>query len=404
MAIMRVLQDRLSSFTYELSDSKNFEEKELHSYKDLVEHVKSENLRLLMENTEGQVTITKVDRALYAKAYYGQSFFLPQNIDTDWNKELAAFKTKKPIPFEVSKPHVKEEAKELEIVETESSSSPTIIPTVEVEEKSEISVPTEDAPLNPFESENDFEEKTLPLSTPSLNLSSLIEKYDQDEITEPVVEKSKITPFPPAAAKNFSDFINNFKSQGLDQLSQFVKTKNQEMYDEIRQLDHRANIREEVTSNLNKQYSIEKQNIHTECQDELDKQMQAEKLRHEQAIQKIRSDIENSQSEKITKLKNQFILTKENEISRRFKLETEELAAILKTKKAEAALQQEQLKSELQAFLDKAVKEAQMSQQTLDSKLSELNVTIPEEKYEEVEHGVVERQRTQEVSQIEAYN
>ncbi|MGF2101066.1 hypothetical protein ACQUEG_13245, partial [Lactococcus lactis] len=89
-----------------------------------------------------------------------------------------------------------------------------------------------------------------------------------------------------------------------------------------------------------KQYSIEKQNIHTECQDELDKQMQAEKLRHEQAIQKIRSDIENSQSEKITKLKNQFILTKENEISRRFKLETEELAAILKTKKAEAALQQ----------------------------------------------------------------
>ncbi|MCU5754500.1 hypothetical protein OBG91_14930 [Lactococcus lactis] len=58
------------------------------------------------------------------------------------------------------------------------------------------------------------------------------------------------------------------------------------MYDEIRQLDHRANIREEVTSNLNKQYSIEKQNIHTECQDELDKQMQAEKLRHEQAIQK----------------------------------------------------------------------------------------------------------------------
>ncbi|MDT2950093.1 hypothetical protein P7I10_14365, partial [Lactococcus lactis] len=88
----------------------------------------------------------------------------------------------------------------------------------------------------------------------------------------------------------------------------------------------------------------------------------------------------------------------------RFKLETEELAAILKTKKAEAALQQEQLKSELQAFLDKAVKEAQMSQQTLDSKLSELNVTIPEEKYEEVEHGVVERQRTQEVSEIEAYN
>ncbi|MDT2874504.1 hypothetical protein P7H79_14170, partial [Lactococcus lactis] len=68
MAIMRVLQDRLSSFTYELSDTKNFEEKELYSYKDLVEHVKSENLRLLMENTEGQVTITKVDRALYAKA------------------------------------------------------------------------------------------------------------------------------------------------------------------------------------------------------------------------------------------------------------------------------------------------------------------------------------------------
>lgn len=402
MAIMRVLQDRLSSFTYELSDAKNFEEKELHSYKDLVEHVKSENLRLLMENTEGQVTITKVDRALYAKAYYGQSFFLPQNESTDWNKELAAFKTKKPIPFEVSKPHVEEEAKELEIVETESSSSPTIIPTVEVEEKSEIPVPTKDIPVNPFES--DFEENPLPLSTPSFNLSSLIEKYDQAEVTEPVVEKSKITPFPPAAAKKFSDFINNFKSQGLDQLSQFVKTKNQEMYDEIRQLDHRANIREEVTSNLNKQYSIEKQNIHTECQDELDKQMQAEKLRHEQAIQKIRSDIESSQSEKVTKLKNQFILTKENEISRRFKLETEELAAILKTKKAEAALQQEQLKSELRAFLDKAVKEAQMSQQTLDSKLSELNVTIPEEKHEEVEHGVVERQRTQEVSEIEAYN
>ncbi len=39
MAIMRVLQDRLSSFTYELSDAKNFEEKELHSYKDLVERV-----------------------------------------------------------------------------------------------------------------------------------------------------------------------------------------------------------------------------------------------------------------------------------------------------------------------------------------------------------------------------
>lgn len=404
MAIMRVLQDRLSSFTYELSDAKNFEEKELHSYKDLVEHVKSENLRLLMENTKGQVTITKVDRALYAKAYYGQSFFLPQNESTDWNKELVAFKTKKPIPFEVSKPNEEEEAKELEIVETEPSSSSISSPTVEVEEKSETSVPTEDTPLNPFENESDFEEETLPLSTPSVNLSSLIEKYNQAEVIEPVVEKSKITPFPPAAAKNFSDFINNFKSQGLDQLSQFVKTKNQEMYDEIRQLDHRANIREEVTSNLNKKYSIEKQNIHTECQDELDKQIQAEKLRHEQAIQTIRSDIENSQSEKVTKLKNRFILAKENEISRRFKLETEELAAILKTKKAEAALQQEQLKSELQAFLDKAVKEAQMSQQTLDSKLSELNVTIPEEKHEEVEHGVVERQRTQEVSEIEAYN
>lgn len=403
MAIMRVLQDRLSSFTYELSDTKNFEEKELHSYKDLVEHVKSENLRLLMENTEGQVTITKVDRALYAKAYYGQSFFLPQNIDTDWNKELAAFKTKKPIPFEVSQPNVEKEV-EVEHPESKIPDSTSDVPFVEVEEKSETSVPTQDSPLNPFENENDFEEETLPLSTPSFNLSSLIEKYDQAEVTEPVVEKSKITPFPPAAAKNFSDFINNFKSQGLDQLSQFVKTKNQEMYDEIRQLDHRANIREEVTSNLNKKYSIEKQNIHTECKDELDKQIQAEKLRHEQAIQKIRSDIENSQSEKVTKLKNRFILAKENEISRRFKLETEELAAILKTKKAEAALQQEQLKSELQAFLDKAVKEAQMSQQTLDSKLSELNVTIPEEKHEEVEHGVVERQRTQEVSEIEAYN
>lgn len=225
MAIMRVLQDRLSSFTYELSDSKNFEEKELHSYKDLVEHVKSENLRLLMENTEGQVTITKVDRALYAKAYYGQSFFLPQNIDTDWNKELAAFKTKKLIPFEVSKPHVKEEAKELEIVETESSSSPTIIPTVEVEEKSEISVPTEDAPLNPFESENDFEEKTLPLSTPSLNLSSLIEKYVQDEVTEPVVEKSKITPFPLQQQKISQILLIILKVKGLINSHNLLKLK-----------------------------------------------------------------------------------------------------------------------------------------------------------------------------------
>ena len=428
MAIMRVLQDKMSSFTYELSDSINFEEKELHTFKDLVDHVSSENSRLLMENTEGQVTITKVDRSLYAKAYYGQSFHLPINIDTDWSKELVAFKTKKQIPFELVQPTTEKAVETVEEKQINVPESKPEEPVVEFQEKSYDAAPKKTAPLNPFENDMEHEEAKEPTivrkyleeerelsedTLDSLSSSKVIAEdsltttniKEMSDITEDLLDEAKLSSLDSVEPKSFSNFLNKFKSQGLEQISEFVKTKNQKMYEEIRQLDHRADIREEVTSAFNKQYSSEKKVIGSNCQNELNNQIQAEKLRHEQAIQKIRIDIENNQSEKVEKLKNKLVLAKEKEISRRFEQETKNLAAIVKTKKAEAELQQEQLKSELQTFLNKAMSEAQMSQQSFDSKLSELNVSIPEEnKHVEVEHGVVEGQRTEEVGEIEAYS
>ncbi|MGV8976368.1 hypothetical protein [Lactococcus lactis] len=403
MAMMRTLQDRLSSFTYELTDRVNFEEKKLHTYKDLVEHVKLENLRLLMENSTGRVTVTKVDRSLYAKAYFGKVLLLPQSEGTDWNRELVAFKTKQPIPF-VIEPLKKDEENNRAIPQPfdEAPIIPDEKGKVDFEDEGQL-VSVQSELMNPFESKE--EEKngaSIQKALPAIDSVTAANKENEEPLVESL-EETESAPLPSIEEKDFSEFIHHFKGRSLEQISHFISLKNQEMYDQVRQFDHRAEIREEVTADYNKQYSAKSQEISNECQKELEEQLKAEKIRHEQELQKIRSALKKEESTRMIELKEKLMLDKENEITRRFDKESERLAKVLEDKKAEVHLQQEQLKSELQEFLAKALKEVQTSQQTLENKLSKLNVAISEVKQEEVAHEVVERQRVEETCEIEAY-
>lgn len=372
------------NYRFELSSTGNTIAPEVKNTPDLINYVIEENQRLFEVDDFEQLIIRKfVEKNNQENILYAQLLDLPMPEDTNFDELLVPFYSKKPVPFEpglkdvqfiVSReqvtmnnintsddegyaeaPIIDENDDELihesnyQTTAEHINESQVFSALPKVEESTEM---TSEKNLAEQIKAKDEEIDSLRKQLNQKNILDNPDKQESDATTEIVVPPLLNSIISDAATptvnykhdgETVSGIITVVKHEFETSLKDFVATETQKINAEIEALDNRDKISPELThrSNIEKNAAI--QALSEDIKQKILVSVNAENARHEEALKKIELDFESQRAVKVEELENQYQSQLQEDISKEYQLQTEQLNRILQGKTDEMLLHQKEV-------------------------------------------------------------
>ncbi|MDA2881892.1 hypothetical protein PEG85_13185 [Lactococcus cremoris] len=374
---------RKKNYRFEISTTAKIVAPEVNNTPDLINYVIEENQRLLEVDDFEQLIIRKfVEKNNQENILYAQLLDLPMPEDTNFDELLVSFYSKKPVSYDSDlnddKFLVSEKKENINNINTsddEGYAKAPIIDEIDIEEsevpnsqinneqgiESQVSAPlkgeeiTEMAIKKIVAEEIKAKDDEIDSLRRQLKQKDIVgnpgmqELHASSDIIAPTLSNSIITDAvtPTVNYKHdgetVSDIITVVKHGFEDSLKEFVATETQKINAEIEALDNRDKISPELThrSNIEKNAAI--QALSEDIKEKIAISVSAENARHEEALKKIEIDFESQRAAKVEDLENQYQSQLQDDISKEYQLQTEQLNRILQGKTDEMLLHQKEV-------------------------------------------------------------
>lgn len=372
------------NYRFELSSTGNIIAPEVKNTPGLINFIIEENQRLLEVDEMGRLIIRKfLERKSQESILYAQLLDLPMSEDTNFDELLVSFYSKKPVSFDsdlnddqflisekketinntntsddegyAEAPIIDENDDELihesnyQTTAEHINESQVFSALPKVEESTEM---TSEKNLAEQIKAKDEEIDSLRKQLNQKNILDNPDKQESDATTEIVVPPLLNSIISDAATptvnykhdgETVSGIITVVKHEFETSLKDFVAIETQKINAEIEALDNRDKISPELThwSNIEKNAAI--QALSEDIKQKILVSVNAENARHEEALKKIELDFESQRAVKVEELENQYQSQLQEDISKEYQLQTEQLNRILQGKTDEMLLHQKEV-------------------------------------------------------------
>lgn len=357
---------------------------EISSTLDFVNFIDSENARLeSLGQTGSMVAIKYLDKRNKKKMIYAQRIHLPVSPEVDMDEFLNNFYSSKPIAFDESIltiPPVTEEKVETPNPTEMTANKPGITPSeesvkviekpvyspqsamqeeierqrAEIEElkqlllKQQSETVVEDSTSRKVEVQPEEQSETTqkealnePIKEDSVSLSSKDASTSIDLSDEMIMDT------------DVEEVLDLVKSSYQEKVQNYLEEERQKILAEIKELDQRDKIEAQVTEKLSKQKYIDLQVMQKELADDLEKQIEEENRRHQEALKQLELTHKKTQAAKEVEIEEAYKEKISQSIQKEYEVQTEQLERILQGKTDELQLRQKEMNKGLKADFEK---------------------------------------------------
>lgn len=365
---------------------------EISSTLDFVNFIDSENARLeSLGQTGSMVAIKYLEKRNKKKMIYAQRIHLPVDPEVDMDEFLNNFYSSKPIAFDESIltiPPVTEEKVETAKPIERTTNKPNITPSeesVKVIEKPVYSpqsamqeeIERQRAEIEELkqlllkqQSETVVEDSTSGKVENSTSRKVEVQPTEQSETTlkEVLDETTKedsvslSTKEPPTSIDlsdemimdtDVEEVLDLVKSSYQEKVQNYLEEERQKILSEIKELDQRDKIEAQVTEKLSKQKYIDLQVMQKELAADLEKQIEEENRRHQEALKQLELTHKKTQAAKEVEIEESYKEKISQSIQKEYEVQTEQLERILQGKTDELQLRQKEMNKGLKADFEK---------------------------------------------------
>ncbi|STP82949.1 Uncharacterised protein [Enterococcus cecorum] len=357
---------------------------EISSTLDFVNFIDSENARLeSLGQTGSMVAIKYLEKRNKKKTIYAQRIHLPVAPEVDMDEFLNNFYSSKPIAFDESIltiPPVTEEKVETPNPTEMTANKPGITPSeesvkviekpvyspqsamqevierqrAEIEElkqlllKQQAETVVEDSisgkvEVQPEEQSETTQKEALnePIKEDSVSLSSKETTTSIDLSDEMIMDT------------DVEEVLDLVKSSYQEKVQNYLEEERQKILAEIKELDQRDKIEAQVTEKLSKQKYIDLQVMQKELAADLEKQIEEENRRHQEALKQLELTHKKTQAAKEVEIEESYKEKISQSIQKEYEVQTEQLERILQGKTDELQLRQKEMNKGLKADFEK---------------------------------------------------
>ncbi|CAI3476241.1 hypothetical protein CIRMBP1237_02202 [Enterococcus cecorum] len=357
---------------------------EISSTLDFVNFIDSENARLeSLGQTGSMVAIKYLEKRNKKKMIYAQRIHLPVAPEVDMDEFLNNFYSSKPIAFDESIltiPPVTEEKVETPNPTEMTANKPGITPyeesvkmiekpvyspqsamqeeierqRAEIEElkqlllKQQAETVVEDSTsgkveVQPEEQSETTQKEALDETTKedSVSISSKETTTSIDLSDEMIMDT------------NVEEVLDLVKSSYQEKVQNYLEEERQKILAEIKELDQRDKIEAQVTEKLSKQKYIDLQVMQKELAADLEKQIEEENRRHQEALKQLELTHKKTQAAKEVEIEESYKEKISQSIQKEYEVQTEQLERILQGKTDELQLRQKEMNKGLKADFEK---------------------------------------------------
>ena len=358
---------------------------EISSTLDFVNFIDSENARLeSLGQTGSMVAIKYLEKRNKKKMIYAQRIHLPVAPEVDMDEFLNNFYSSKPIAFDESIltiPPVTEEKVETPNPTEMTANKPGITPSgesVKVIEKPVYSpqsamqeeIERQRAEIEELKQlllkqqaetvvEDSTSRKVENSTSRKVEQSATTPKAVLDETTKEDSVRSKET----TTSIDLSDemimdtdveeVLDLVKSSYQEKVQNYLEEERQKILAEIKELDQRDKIEAQVTEKLSKQKYIDLQVMQKELAADLEKQIEEENRRHQEALKQLELTHKKTQAAKEVEIEESYKEKISQSIQKEYEVQTEQLERILQGKTDELQLRQKEMNKGLKADFEK---------------------------------------------------
>ena len=364
---------------------------EISSTLDFVNFIDSENARLeSLGQTGSMLAIKYLEKRNKKKMIYAQRIHLPVAPEVDMDEFLNNFYSMKPIAFDESIltiPPVTEESEttQKEILEATKEDSVSLsrkeaITSIDLSKVIEKNVYSpHDAMQKEIERQRaEIEElKQLLLKQQSEMLvedstsrkvevqpteqseTTLKEVLDETTKEDSVSLSTKETPTSIDLSNEMimdtdvEEVLDLVKSSYQEKVQNYLEEERQKILAEIKELDQRDKIEVQVTEKLSKQKYIYLQVMQKELAADLEKQIEEENRRHQEALKQLELTHKKTQAAKEVEIEEAYKEKISQSIQKEYEVQTEQLERILQGKTDELQLRQKEMNKGLKADFEK---------------------------------------------------
>ncbi len=358
---------------------------EISSTLDFVNFIDSENARLeSLGQTGSMVAIKYLDKRNKKKMIYAQRIHLPVAPEVDMDEFLNNFYSSKPIAFDESIltiPPVTEEKVETPNPTEMTANKPGITPSeesVKVIEKpvySPQSAMQEEIERQRAEIEElkqlllkQQAETVVEDSTSRKVENSTSRKVEQSattpkEVLDETTKEDSVSSKETTTSIDLSDemimdtdveeVLDLVKSSYQEKVQNYLEEERQKILVEIKELDQRDKIEAQVTEKLSKQKYIDLQVMQKELAADLEKQIEEENRRHQEALKQLELTHKKTQAAKEVEIEEAYKEKISQSIQKEYEVQTEQLERILQGKTDELQLRQKEMNKGLKADFEK---------------------------------------------------
>lgn len=357
---------------------------EISSTLDFVNFIDSENARLeSLGQTGSMVAIKYLEKRNKKKTIYAQRIHLPVAPEVDMDEFLNNFYSSKPIAFDESIltiPPVTEEKVETPNPTEMTANKPGLTPSeesvkviekpvyspqsamqevierqrAEIEElkqlllKQQAETVVEDSisgkvEVQPEEQSETTQKEALnePIKEDSVSLSSKETTTSIDLSDEMIMDT------------DVEEVLDLVKSSYQEKVQNYLEEERQKILAEIKELDQRDKIEAQVTEKLSKQKYIDLQVMQKELAADLEKQIEEENRRHQEALKQLELTHKKTQAAKEVEIEESYKEKISQSIQKEYEVQTEQLERILQGKTDELQLRQKEMNKGLKADFEK---------------------------------------------------
>ncbi|CAI3269136.1 hypothetical protein CIRMBP1230_00583 [Enterococcus cecorum] len=357
---------------------------EISSTLDFVNFIDSENARLeSLGQTGSMVAIKYLEKRNKKKMIYAQRIHLPVAPEVDMDEFLNNFYSSKPIAFDESIltiPPVTEEKVETPNPTEMTANKPGITPyeesvkmiekpvyspqsamqeeierqRAEIEElkqlllKQQAETVVEDSTsgkveVQPEEQSETTQKEALDETTKedSVSISSKETTTSIDLSDEMIMDT------------DVEEVLDLVKSSYQEKVQNYLEEERQKILAEIKELDQRDKIEAQVTEKLSKQKYIDLQVMQKELAADLEKQIEEENRRHQEALKQLELTHKKTQAAKEVEIEESYKEKISQSIQKEYEVQTEQLERILQGKTDELQLRQKEMNKGLKADFEK---------------------------------------------------
>ncbi|CAI3523548.1 hypothetical protein CIRMBP1286_02298 [Enterococcus cecorum] len=357
---------------------------EISSTLDFVNFIDSENARLeSLGQTGSMVAIKYLEKRNKKKMIYAQRIHLPVAPEVDMDEFLNNFYSSKPIAFDESIltiPPVTEEKVETPNPTEMTANKPGITPyeesvkmiekpvyspqsamqeeierqRAEIEElkqlllKQQAETVVEDSTsgkveVQPEEQSETTQKEALDETTKedSVSISSKETTTSIDLSDEMIMDT------------DVEEVLDLVKSSYQEKVQNYLEEERQKNLAEIKELDQRDKIEAQVTEKLSKQKYIDLQVMQKELAADLEKQIEEENRRHQEALKQLELTHKKTQAAKEVEIEESYKEKISQSIQKEYEVQTEQLERILQGKTDELQLRQKEMNKGLKADFEK---------------------------------------------------